>query len=238
MSVAKVDAPTEEETFTGLVRNFGFLCKPLGATLMNNNGWALVSYSHKGNNTVISGYLLDRSTQVFGNIFSKKERQPVLINGTNKNVNSGTDTLRIDSRNVIGQNRYMETDLMNMTYSVENLIFGISVVMTVNFTALPTSAFEKIIILESNKRITLHINQTGNFRVTLNSANEFWTPSTSLIVLPNEEYVIKLYAGKVLVDGLSGVLSLSINQINSVAESPVEEGTFINCIEFFFNFLF
>lgn len=225
-----------EETMDGFITNFGFLCKPLGPTLMNNNGWALVSYTSQKMNTIVAGYILDRESQVFGNIFEKKSRQPVLVNGADKNINLDSDVLRENSRNVVGKNRYMKTDIMNMNYSDAIFIFGISAVMTVRFTALPLSGFSTILILESDKRISLEINENGNFRVVLDSSSGFWLPSSSMVVSVNKDYVIKLYAGRTIVNGLSGFVSMSIHEIDSVTPAPVEEGNFINCN--FFKYFF
>lgn len=226
------DSSGGEIKFIGKVNTFGYGCRLLGQPYVDSEIWALVAYSHPSEPR--AAYILDREAQIYSNILEEETKEPVLINGDTDQVESSKDLERVDLggsnfRSVISKNRFVKVENLKMEYSEDNLVFGVSVAMTITCHSLPQSGDGQVTILsmKSDKVIEVKIDKDGEFYVYLDDVSSPWNYSKEKIN-ENVPLAVKLYLGKSL-EVQSGIASMSVHFIDSNTSDESEEGIFFDC---------
>lgn len=230
MRLAKVTDTNTEEGFNGMIQNYGYSCFYFGIEGDLEWSWIPPSYSHRAE--AVAGYIIDREAQKYGNIFDLDTREPALINGVDSAGSSG-DAVRLDMgggnfRSTITGNSHMKIENIDMKYNPDNLMFGITVVLTVEALSFPSSGYVNFLVLESDKRFIFEVNPDGEIRVKYdNTANTYFT-------LPYYWYSGYIYQIKVYV-GTSKDRQMGILEIYALGEgdeSLTRDGLFFDCIFF------
>lgn len=199
MKLVSVTDPGTEEGFHGLIQNFGYSCAFFGVESNVALAWIPASYSHQG--SLAASYLIDREAQVYGNIMDLESREPSLINGAGVGVDAQDLTrLPVDgqTRSIAKDDRYMKVENIDMGYSVDDMMFGISVLINVRFTGFPkvSQGYVTFLVLESDKRFEFQIDKSGWIRVKIDDAADIYMDS-GYDAYYDFEIAMKLYVGKI-----------------------------------------
>lgn len=232
---------TPEIRFIGKINTFGYGCKPLGTDFMEDESWSLISFSHTSEPKAV--YVLDREAQIYSNILEEETKEPVLINGDTDQVESTKDLERVDIgggdiRSVINTNRFVKVENLRMDYNGDNLLFGVSVAMTITVHFLPSGDIEEVTLftLKSDKFIEVKITDSGGLLVYLDDIAEPWLYEQGALE-EGATSVVKFYVGKGL-EVTSGIATISIHFIDSTTEPLSHNGKYFNCKFFYLILIF
>lgn len=152
-----------------------------------------------------------------------------MINGGSTAIDANSDALRESTRTVFGENKFMKINAIDMKYNDTDLIYGISVVFSVQFTAFPSAGTSSTILeIEGEKSIKLLISDTELIKIDLGNGNLI--EASSEIPL-NTQIGIKFYIGRIPTLGV-GVYSFELVQDGSGIQAA--NGNYIACKNFFF----